>query len=411
MASSRHAVSMLLPVVAVAAATAASAQPLPLSDAIAMARQASALTAAARVRTAAAGTTADMINRLPNPSIEFRTENWHSGTSVLPSDTFLVVTQPVELGGKLSARRAQQRSALESSDAAAALIERDVTWDVVRRYIDVLRQRSTLLSLIDQEAGLAEMVRVLTVRSDEGLVAEADLRRFQSERGRVQTHIVRTEGQLRLALGRLNALLGGRAFTADALSMPVLPQTILVRASLGSVTDVERRPEIIAARARLAHAQAELAMEQARRVPDLLISGGYKRTAGLNTGVFAVAIPLPIFDSNRVARTTAAAEVRAAEMELTFIRDQARLAADSQMLIARRLAEHAAEIQRTQTEPAAVVRVAARAAFVEGAGDLLRLVDAERVHAEAVREAADLRLDALIAFFEARLLAGEDPLP
>jgi hypothetical protein len=28
-----------------------------------------------------------------------------------------------------------------------------------------------------------------------------------------------------------------------------------------------------------------------------------------------------------------------------------------------------------------------------------------------VREAAELRLDALIAFFEARLLAGEDPLP
>jgi cobalt-zinc-cadmium efflux system outer membrane protein len=227
----------------------------------------------------------------------------------------------------------------------------------------------------------------------------------------VLTHIVRTQGQLQLALGRLNALLGGRSFGADALSIPVLPQTILVRAGLGSMIDVERRPEIVAARARLAHAQALLAMERARRVPDLLVSGGYKRTAGLNTGVFAVAVPLPIFDSNRAARTMAAAEVRAAELELAFIRDQARLAAESQMSVARRLLEHAAEIQRMQTEPAAVVRVAARAAFVEGAGDLLRLVDAERVHAEAVRETAELRLDALIAFFEARLLAGEDPLP
>lgn len=376
-----------------------------------MARQASALGAAARVRTEAAGTTIGMVNRLPNPSVEFRTENWHSGMSALPSDTFLVVTQPIELGGKLSARRAQQRSALESTEAAAALTERNVTWEVVRGYVDVLRQRSALASLIDQEGSLAEMVRVLTVRSDEGVVAEADLRKFQSERGRVLTHIVRTQGQLQLALGRLNALLGGRSFGADALSIPVLPQTILVRAGLGSMIDVERRPEIVAARARLAHAQALLAMERARRVPDLLVSGGYKRTAGLNTGVFAVAVPLPIFDSNRAARTMAAAEVRAAELELAFIRDQARLAAESQMSVARRLLEHAAEIQRMQTEPAAVVRVAARAAFVEGAGDLLRLVDAERVHAEAVRETAELRLDALIAFFEARLLAGEDPLP
>jgi cobalt-zinc-cadmium efflux system outer membrane protein len=214
-----------------------------------------------------------------------------------------------------------------------------------------------------------------------------------------------------VAVARLNALLGGTAFGAESLVTPALPQTVLVRAALGAVTDVEQRPEVAAARARLSSAQARHAIEQSRRVPDLLVSGGYKRTAGLNTGLFAVAVPLPIFDSNRAARGAAAAEVHAAELELTFVRTQARAEADAQMAFARRLLDHASEIERMQTQPAALVRVAARAAFLEGAGDLLRLVDAERVHAEALRQAADLRLEGVLAFLEARLLAGESPLP
>jgi len=400
---------MLFAAVITAAVT--EAQPLSLAEAVATARQATRLGAAARVRTEAASTATRMVNPLLNPTVEFRTENWASGTSALPPDRFFVITQPVELGGERSARRAEQRSALQRAEAASAMTDRDVTWEVVRRYIEVLRQRTTLASLVEQETGLREMVRVLTIRSDEGAVAEADLRKFQSERGRVQTQIVRAEGHLELAMGRLNALLGGTSFAAGSLIVPVMPQVVLATASVGTATDVERRPEVAAAQARLSHARAQMAMQQARGVPDLLISGGYKRTANLNTGVFAVAVPLPIFDSNRVGRTTAAAEVRAAEMELTFVREQARAEADSQMAIARRFLDHATRIERTQTDPAAVVRVAARSAFAEGAGDLLRLVDAERVYVEAVREAADLRLDALLAFLEARLLAGEDPLP
>ncbi|HET9267864.1 MAG TPA: hypothetical protein VFO31_06855, partial [Vicinamibacterales bacterium] len=101
-------------------APSAQAQQLTLREAIARARQASQVSAASRVRTEAARTSTGMVNRLLNPAVEFRTENWGSGTPNLPEDTFLVLTQPLELGGKSSARRAQQRSAIESAEAAAA---------------------------------------------------------------------------------------------------------------------------------------------------------------------------------------------------------------------------------------------------------------------------------------------------
>jgi cobalt-zinc-cadmium efflux system outer membrane protein len=385
----------------------AAAQPLPMAEAIVRARQQSQLHAASRVRVEAAVRSEDLVNRLGNPVLELRSENWGSSSPGLPNDTFAIVTQPIELGGKLGARRAQQQAAVVGAQAAAAMTDRDVVWEVTRRYVDALRQRGPLATLREQRTGIAEMVRVLTVRCDEGTAAEADLRKFESEGGRVQTQIVRAEANLQLALARLTALVGG-AIAAESLVLPALPD--LVAASAGA-PDVERRPEIAEARARLARAQSQLAFEKARGVPDLLVTGGYKRTAGMDTGVFAVAVPLPIFDSNRAARTVAQAEVQAAELELAYVRERARADASAQLNAARRLLEQATAVERVQAQPAGVVLIAPRTAFIEGAGDLLRLVDAQRIHAEALRDALDVRLDALLAYFVYRLLAGEEPLP
>jgi cobalt-zinc-cadmium efflux system outer membrane protein len=385
----------------------AAAQPLPMAEAIVRARQQSQLHAASRVRVEAAVRSENLVNRLANPILELRSENWGSSRPGLPNDTFAIVTQPIELGGKPGARRAQQQAAVAGARAAAAMTDRDVVWEVTRRYVDALRQRGTLATLRDQRSGIGEMVRVLTVRCDEGTAAEADLRKFETEGGRVQTQIVRAEANLQLALARLTALVG-EAIAAESLVLPALPDLV---AASASAPDVERRPEIAEARAQLARAQSQLAFEQARGVPDLLVTGGYKRTAGMDTGVFAVAVPLPIFDSNRVARALSQAEVKAAELELAYVRERARADASAQLNAARRLLEQATAVERLQAEPAGIVLIAARTAFIEGAGDLLRLVDAQRIHAEALRDALDVRLDALLAYFEYRLLAGEEPLP
>ena len=54
---------------------------------------------------------------------------------------------------------------------------------------------------------------------------------------------------------------------------------------------------------------------------------------------------------------------------------------------------------------------AARAAFTSGAGDLLRLVDAERVYADARLAVNDLTINAVLATIEARLALAEDAIP
>jgi hypothetical protein len=50
-------------------------------------------------------------------------------------------------------------------------------------------------------------------------------------------------------------------------------------------------------------------------------------------------------------------------------------------------------------------------AFAEGAVDVLRVVDAERTHADARREALDLAVEAFVTSCRARLAAGLEALP
>ena len=61
--------------------------------------------------------------------------------------------------------------------------------------------------------------------------------------------------------------------------------------------------------------------------------------------------------------------------------------------------------------PAEGVRSAARATFREGAADMLRLIDAERVYADVRRAALDLELDAYLAAIEARFALGQEEIP
>jgi outer membrane protein TolC len=93
------------------------------------------------------------------------------------------------------------------------------------------------------------------------------------------------------------------------------------------------------------------------------------------------------------------------------VRQQALADVQDRWAAALQLAAQASRAEADLIGPAAVVRTAARAAFVEGRGDALQLVDAERVFGEALRDAVELRLDATVAVIHARLAIGETPLP
>jgi len=122
---------------------------------------------------------------------------------------------------------------------------------------------------------------------------------------------------------------------------------------------------------------------------DLSVTLGYKRTqvpstlAGSNTVIAAVTARVPLFDRNTGNRTSAAAETRRQEQLLAAMR----LAAESDLRAA--VQEHdlrRADIASTLTplrDQAATLASISQAAYTQGGGDLLRLLDAQRTRLEA----------------------------
>jgi cobalt-zinc-cadmium efflux system outer membrane protein len=132
---------------------------------------------------------------------------------------------------------------------------------------------------------------------------------------------------------------------------------------------------------------------------------------GVNTAQFTVTMPLPLFSHNNMARAVAAGAVKAAELDIVAAERRARGEALAARAIAEGLAARTQDVRSALLEPAQAARNAARAAYRAGALDVLRLVDAERVATEATLIVTDLEIDAVAAAIEARLAAGEEPLP
>ncbi|MCC7123277.1 MAG: TolC family protein [Acidobacteria bacterium] len=390
----------------------AGAQPaasrLTLADAIARARAVAPEAAAGRARAEAARTGVADAARLPNPIFEFRSENWFSGVSrrELPLDTFAEVTQLIEVGGKRGARRAVAEARAGVEAATAALVERNLVRDVAQVFLEAVRARHRQQALTTQAADLTEMVRVLDRRVAVGTTAEADLLKLRVEQARTALDLVRSETAAAQALAELSARLDVDA-TLDTLDAPAPPP--VDAADVDAV--LARRPDVILAVRAVDEARESLRLEQARGVPDPSVNAGYKRTVGYDTALVTVSVPLPVFGRNNLARVIAAGELRAAEFERAAAERRAR----GELLAAReaatRLTAQARDARTTLVDPARAARDAARAAFQTGALDVLRLVDAERVHADAVLIAIDLEIDAVAAAIAARLAAGEEPLP
>ncbi|MGE0360813.1 MAG: TolC family protein [Vicinamibacterales bacterium] len=395
-------------IVLCALAVPASAQPpaLTLADALAAARASAPELAAAAARAGAADAASERAGRFLNPLAELRAENWPADApGGLPLDVFVTLTQPFELGGKRDARRATAAAAAAAAGAGRALAWRAVATAVTADYLAALRAREHARALGAHADSLSESVRVVGRRVEVGTAPESELLKLRTEEARAAVDRARAE----LAAARGAATLGariGRDVPLDQLQsvpLPPLPP--------GSTAVNPAHPELALSTSAVAVARAALDLEQARRLPDVGVTAGYKRTAGFNTGLAAITVPVPLFDRNGVARALADGQHRAAALDRDATERRLRGLMAATRPVAEALAGRAATARASLVEPARAARDAARAAFAAGALDVLRLVDAERVFIDASLAAIDLEIDAVAAAIEARLAAGEEPLP
>jgi len=244
--------------------------------------------------------------RPPNPTLGWLSEDLGakrmSGAEAqqpIQLQTTLQVSQLVELGGKRSARlhmAVRDRELAEWSFEAARM---DALTGVTHAFIDVLvaqemvaltRQTSELVAQVEQSVG----ARVVA-----GVVSPIEQTRAQVSRAAARVEAERAVRQLTSSRERLITFWGGARATFPGVKgtldvVPNLPTLESLR------TRLSQTPALARWAAEISRRQAALAAEQAKRVPDLSLIGGYRRFTDLDNSAYLIgaSLSLPLFDRN-----------------------------------------------------------------------------------------------------------------
>ncbi|MEJ1165965.1 TolC family protein [Variovorax sp. CCNWLW186] len=367
-----------------AARTVEPAGPLDLRSAIALAQRANpGLSSAAREQEASDAAVLQA-GAWPNPVLEAQVEDLRGGNRT----TTLLLSQPVELGGKRAARVAAAERARDQ--AASALLARrsELRASTITLFFDVLAAQERL-RLMQDSLGLAQAAtRAAANRVAAGKVPPLEETRSRVAEAGIRVELQQAEGALRSARRQLAALWGNPdpRFTQAQGAVDRLPPLALAQ-------DVERRlaaaPMLRQARLEVERRQALSQLEQARRVPDVTVSLGAKRVPadegmgssnGRNQVVVGVSVPLPIFDTNRGNVAEALSREEKARDDLATAELQ--LGADVAQATERlRSARAAAEtLQRDALPGAEAAYKAAAKGFELGKFSFLEALDAQRTH-------------------------------
>ena len=375
--------------------TSMAAQPLSaftLDQAVLAAGGAAPSNAAAAAGVEAAQAGRSVAGLRPNPTFQGQIENVvGSGPyrGVRSAETTVGVAIPIELGGKRSARVAVATAQVSRAELQAAIAAADIRVQVTQLYVEAVAAERRLTTARDQARIAAEVLRGAGVRVQAGraspleqqradvarIYAEANVGRLTRLAEAAKTNLVRRIG--RPIDGPLDAGL------LDRLPAPTFGPVAPQRAD-GTLT-------LAAADADLAIADAGIQLARANRVPDINVGPALRRLEATNdtAAVFAISIPIPVFNNGRAAIAQATAERTRAEA----VRRVTTLDVEQAITDAEAEAANAATSARAAAGPAlAAAQEAARIARIgyrEGKFGQLDLLDAERTLAETRVTAID----------------------
>lgn len=259
--------------------------------------------------------------RLPNPVASAVAEDF--GASLRPTladavqpQLSLQLSQLIELGGKRTARKnlASRELGLARWDYETARIATFA--DVARAFVDVLAAKRTIVLAEETARLVGDVETSVAARVEAGVVSPIEQTRAAVAAASVRAETERARFALETARARLSALLGGVSLaTADIAGdldtlRAVPPLDVLVER-------VTQSPDLARWSDEIAQREAVLALERARRMPDVTVTGGYRRFTGIdaNAWILGASIPLPLFDRNIDAIAEAESRVAAARAQ------------------------------------------------------------------------------------------------
>ena len=270
---------------------------LTLAEALSRARAAAPLVVAERARAEALARAARAAGRFADPSLDLRVENWRGGPGFDAGrdlDVFAVALQPLELSGTRGARKRTAEG--DSAEAAAPLLlgaERQAQVEAARAYARVAAGQGLVAALESQAERLRDVVRMLERRVAGGLGRRGRPDEVPRRAGAGRDPAAALAPRPRRGAAPARGARRGAAAGALARRCPAVPPVPEGDPAALAAAAVDGLPAVRAAAARLARADGALSLERAKGRPDLALSGGYKRTQGLDTAVAGVVVAMP----------------------------------------------------------------------------------------------------------------------
>lgn len=363
-----------------AARVAEPAAPLTLQAAISMAMQSNPDLSAAQYELQAVEATVLQANVLPNPSLEVTVEDRRRETR----ESTLQLSQPIELGGKRSARMRAAERGLDAASAELNAKRAEVRASVITAFFDVLAAQERVR--LAQEAGdLAQRATTVTgkrvasgkvspVEETKAKVAESSVRLEQSQ---ARSELMSARKRLTANWGNLSPRFEVAEGQLDVL--PELPDTNMLSQRLAG------SPALTRARHEVDRRQALAQVERSRRIPDMAVTLGVKRSEelGRNQAIVGLSVPLPLFDSNRgnVLESLRRVDKARDELSATEIRLDSELAQAYEKLSISR--QEADSLQKDVIPGAQSAYDAASKGFEYGKFGFLDVLDAQRTLLQA----------------------------
>ena len=329
----------------------------------------------------------------PNPEIgadvaEFGGTGDLSGTDA--AETGFGLSQLLPLGGDVRARRrvAARERDLAGWDYEAARL--DVFTRAAQTFAEVLAAQERLL-LADDLLTLAQrFAQTVADRAEAGRISPLEATRAGIVRSNAEIAREEAARDLTAARKRLSSLWGDPEPDFEQASGDF--DEIRPVPAFGAVADlVERNPDVARFATEMALRRADLRLEQARRIPNPVLSAGPSRFNELGETAFraGLSIPLPLFDRNQGSIQEARYRIRQveADAEAARVEVQRQLASAYEALAA---AYDAAMTLEADVLPAATEAFeGTEEGYREGKFDLLTVLDAQRTLFEATNQYVD----------------------
>ncbi len=294
------------------------------------------------------------------------------------TQTTVRLAQLVELGGKRGKRRrlAELESALATWDYRAKRLH--VLEETSKAFVKALVAQRRMRLATDQEQLARRVIAAVDDSVAAGATSPVESTRAAVALGRAELARRRAEQELDAARTAVAASWGGTpsfaALVGDLERLtPPPPADELARRLAGA-------PEVARWTTEMEQRRASLAVERAKRVPDVTIGAGGRHFSdnGDNAAVLELSVPLPLFDRNQggIAEAEHRLAKARAERSAAQVSAEAALATAASRLTA---AYDAAERLRMRVLPqATTAHAGALDAYHKGLFRLVDVLDAQR---------------------------------